>query len=205
MNQAEQIKLWARELRAIAQTGFEYGRDKFDKERYSQLLNVSSEMLSKVSDLSFDEVNAMLPVESGYATPKVAVRGLVIRDEKILMVQEIADDCWSLPGGWCDTGLSPSENIQKEIEEESGLNTNVTRLLCVFDQAKYNKSITMQHIYVHYFLCEIESGELRNSIETKNVDFFNIDELPELSTERVTQHQLKKAFSVAKTGDVYFD
>lgn len=205
MNQVEQIKLWARELRAISQTGFEYGRDEFDKERYSQLLGVSNEMLSQISNFSSAEVNSLLPVESGYATPKVAVRGLVIRDSKVLMVQEIADDCWSLPGGWCDIGLSPSENIQKEIEEESGLNTNVTRLLCVFDQAKYNKSITMQHIYVHYFLCEIESGELRNSIETKSVDFFNVDELPKLSTERVTKHQLKKAFSMAKTEDIYFD
>jgi len=205
MNQVEQIKLWARELRAISQTGFEYGRDEFDKERYSQLLGVSNEMLSQISNFSSAEVNSLLPVESGYATPKVAVRGLVIRDGKVLMVQEIADDCWSLQGGWCDIGLSPSENIQKEIGEESGLNTNVTRLLCVFDQAKYNKSITMQHIYVHYFLCEIESGELRNSIETKSVDFFNVDELPKLSTERVTKHQLKKAFSMAKTEDIYFD
>src|SRR5699024_10459031 len=108
MNQVEQIKLWARELRAISQTGFEYGRDEFDKERYAQLLGVSNEMLSQISNFSSAEVNSLLPVESGYATPKVAVRGLVIRDGKVLMVQEIADDCWSFPGGWGDIGLSPS-------------------------------------------------------------------------------------------------
>ena len=44
------------------------------------------------------------------------------------------DDKWSLPGGFCDIGLSPSENIVKEIKEESGYDVVPTKLLALLDK-----------------------------------------------------------------------
>lgn len=206
MKTSKQIKQWARELKSIAQTGLTYGKDEFDKERYEQMNELSNAMLSHISGISHDEVAHLLPIELGYATPKIAVRGLVIQDNKILMVKEIADGLWTLPGGWCDVGLTPSENIEKEIKEETGLRTRTTRLLTIFDQTKHRESETMQHIYTIYFLCEIISGELRCSIETEAVEFFTVNELPPLSRERMTEDQFDKAFLIAK-GNLppYFD
>lgn len=207
METSENIKLWARELRAIAQTGLTYGKDVFDLERYEQMNELSSRMLAHISGMSPYEIDHLLPIEEGYATPKVAVRGLVMQGNKVLMVKEVADGLWTLPGGWCDTGLTPSENIEKEIQEETGLHTRATRLLTFFDQTKHRESETMQHIYTLYFLCERISGELTSSIETEAVTYFPVNELPPLSNERMTAEQFKIALSIYENKDkgVYFD
>ncbi len=206
MNTFEQIKRWARELKAIAQTGLTYGNDVFDKERYEQMNELSNTMLTHISGIPSSEIAHLLPIEAGYATPKIAVRGLVIREQKVLMVKEVSDGLWTLPGGWCDVGLTPSENIEKEIKEETGLHTEVTRLLAIFDQTKHRESETMQHIYTIYFLCEIIGGELTSSIETEAVEFFEVDELPPLSIERMTEEQFKTALLTANNKlPVYFD
>ncbi|MEC5423466.1 NUDIX hydrolase N-terminal domain-containing protein [Virgibacillus sp. C22-A2] len=206
METAEQIKLWARDLRSIAQTGLAYGSDVFDRERYHQINETAIQMLSHISGINAEEVTELLPIETGYTTPKVAVRGVVIKNSKILMVKEAADGLWCLPGGWCDVGLSPSENIEKEIIEETGLRTKTTKLLSFFDQTKTRPSVTMQYIYTIYFKCEIISGELKNSIETNDVAFFAYNELPPLSKERITPDQIKTAIQIAEqaNGKVYF-
>lgn len=207
MDTSERIKLWAREMKSIAQTGLAYGKDVYDKERYEQMNELSHEMLSYISGMSEQEVLKTLPLEEGYMTPKMAVRGIVMKDGKILMVKESMDGLWSLPGGWCDIGLSASENIEKEIEEETGLRTKATKLLSFYDQTLHRKSVTMQHIYTVYFLCEIIDGKLRGSIETDEVDFFPVDQLPPLSLERVTKGQLDTALNIAQSDSqhVYFD
>ena len=38
--------------------------------------------------------------------PKLDGRGVVFKDNKILMVKERTDDLWSLPGGWIDINES---------------------------------------------------------------------------------------------------
>lgn len=207
MDTSEKIKLWARELRSIAQTGLTYGKDVFDQERYEQMNELSSRMLADISGMSPREIDHLLPIEEGYATPKVAVRGLVMQGNKVLMVKEVADGLWTLPGGWCDIGLTPSENIEKEVREETGLSTRATRLLAIFDQTKHRASETMQHIYTIYFLCERISGELTSSIETEAVTYFPVHELPPLSNERMTAEQFETALSIyeKKDKEIYFD
>ncbi|MBB6454607.1 ADP-ribose pyrophosphatase YjhB (NUDIX family) [Salirhabdus euzebyi] len=208
MDAAEQIKQWAKELKSVAQTGLTYGKDVFDKERYSQMHDLATTMLSYISGMSEDEVIEKLPIESGYTTPKMAVRGVVMQNGKLLMVKEAADGLWCLPGGWCDINLTPSENIEKEIEEETGLKTKAVRLIAFFDQTKKNPSVTMQHIYTVYFLCEVLSGDLKGSIETKDVGFFAVDDIPPLSSERITQEQLTIALNAVTEQNnqtVYFD
>lgn len=203
----EQIKLWAREIKAIAQTGLAYEKDVFDKERYNQMNDISVNMLSYISGIDVDEINKNLPLEMGYTTPKIAVRGIIIKNDKLLMVKEKADGLWSLPGGWCDVGITPSENVEKEIVEETGLTTKANKLLAVFDQTKRKPSVTLQYIYNIYFSCDIIGGTLKNSIETDDVGFFPINQLPPLSTERVTTRKIKLALEIATNegSEAYFD
>jgi len=40
--------------------------------------------------------------EAGYATPKVDVRAAAFIDGQVLLVREISDGGWTLPGGWAD-------------------------------------------------------------------------------------------------------
>lgn len=41
----------------------------------------------------------------GFQTPKLDVRGTIIKENKILLVQE-RNYTWSLPGGWVDVNDS---------------------------------------------------------------------------------------------------
>jgi ADP-ribose pyrophosphatase YjhB (NUDIX family) len=133
--------------------------------------------------------------EEGYATPKVDVRGVVIRDGKILLVRELLDGCWSLPGGWADVCESSSECVVREIWEESGFETRAVKLLAVYDRAKHPHVPPFPfHVYKFYFQCEITGGEARGSNETSEVAFFGRDELPELSVTRVTAEQIQRMF-----------
>jgi hypothetical protein len=45
-----------------------------------------------------------------------------------------------------------------------------------------------------FFWCEIIDGELTPSIETPEVGFFGRDELPPISTARVTEEQIQQFF-----------
>ena len=46
------------------------------------------------------ELLASFAEESGYRTPKVDVRGVVLDAERLLLVREPESDGWCLPGGW---------------------------------------------------------------------------------------------------------
>jgi len=80
----------------------------FDKERYAQVRDITSELMSLGSDSETEHIDDLFSPDGGYTTPKVEVRGVVIRNNRILLVEERSDGCWSLPGGWAEPGLSPA-------------------------------------------------------------------------------------------------
>ena len=118
---------WAKRLQAIAQNGLTYGRDHFDLERYRQVQQITAEILSASSGRDVDWINGLFDQQVGYATPKVDVRGVVFNDGQILLVKEVADQCWTLPGGWADPAESPREAVEREVYEESGFRTRATK------------------------------------------------------------------------------
>src|SRR5277367_2227274 len=111
---------WARALQALAQTGLHYAKDRFDIERYEQARAIAAAMMAAGADQPAPRILELFRQDAGYATPKVAVRGAVFRDDRVLLVRERNDDRWSLPGGWADVNLSPAECVEREIQEESG-------------------------------------------------------------------------------------
>ena len=191
---------WARSLQAISQTGLHFSKDPFDKERYQQIAKIAAEMMAHHTNLSEKQILELNAAEFGYATPKVDVRGVVFKDSKILLVQEVAD-CgrWTLPGGWADVNDTPSQAVVKEVLEESGFETQVVKLLAVYDREKQGHIPPLPiHIYKLFFLCEITGGSACAQGETSAVDFFGEYEIPELSVSRVTERQLRWIFLHAR-------
>ena len=110
---------WTRELQAIAQTGLAFVRDPYDRERYGALRALASRIMAAHTSVSAERIETLFKGETGYATPKVDVRGAVFdcRD-RLLMVRELADGGrWTLPGGWADVNLTAAENVVKEVRE----------------------------------------------------------------------------------------
>ena len=111
--------VWARELQAIAQTGLTFATSAYDRERYTTIRSLAAQMMATNSDADFGRVEALFAEQTGYATPKVDVRGAIFdEDARILLVREIADaGRWTLPGGWADVNQSPSESVIREVRE----------------------------------------------------------------------------------------
>lgn len=185
---------WAKRLQALSQAGLTFTKDEFDRERYLELQQIVKEIFERQSDLSQDEVTKLVNSEAGYPTPKMDVRGVVFRDDQLLLVKERSDSKWTLPGGFCEVGLSPSENIVKEIEEEAGFDTIPLRMLALFDMHHHGHPPLSQHYYKVFIECEIIGGEAQISSETSEVAFFSRDALPELSEFRNTLEQIHMCF-----------
>src|SRR5665647_1352007 len=104
----------AKRMQALAQSGLEYSDNKYDRDRYQQMRQLSLEIMQDFTELKMDKLVSVFASEQGYQTPKVDVRGVVFRGDQILMVRETIDGNWYLPGGWADVGLTPSEVAIKE-------------------------------------------------------------------------------------------
>jgi ADP-ribose pyrophosphatase YjhB (NUDIX family) len=199
---------WCSRLQAIAQTGLTFARDPYDIERYKQIRELSEEMLAAGSGAKIEFINDLLEKDAGYATPKIDVRAVVFRGDRLLLIREKTDGCWAPPGGWGDPGESLSENVVREVWEESGYRVRATKLLAVFDRAKHpHEPQFPYHIYKHFIRCEIIGGSATESIETDGAEFFAENALPELSNTRITSWQVHRMFEHLRNPnlDVDFD
>ncbi|WP_059174045.1 NUDIX hydrolase [Bacillus sp. FJAT-27445] len=185
---------WAKQLQSIAQAGLTYSKDVYDLERFEEIRKISVEIMSQHTSLKANIIADLFANETGYATPKVDIRAVVFRESKILMVKENTDGGWSLPGGWADIGLTPSEVAVKEVKEESGFNVKVLKLIGVLDKKCHPHPPSPYHTYKLFFQCEIIGGEAKEGIETSAVGFFSENGLPPLSIERNTKSQIQLAF-----------
>ena len=103
--------LWAREIQVTAQTGLAYTKDVYDRQRYERLQQLAAVIMAEAAGIDTQVVEGLFTEQSGYATPKVDVRGAVFKNGRILLVRERADaGRWTLPGGWADVNQSPREN-----------------------------------------------------------------------------------------------
>ena len=187
---------WADALQTIASAGLTYSRDPFDRDRFEQVRQVAAEILSRHTDLSLPAAAERLRAEPGYVTPKVDVRVAVFDGDGVLLVQEISDRRWSLPGGWADVGESPAEVAVREAREETGLEVRPVRLLAVLDMRKHSHPAQLAYVYKLFFHCQAMGGALRASAETPAVGWFRRDDLPPLSLDRVLPSQLERLFEL---------
>ena len=202
MDEQQPLELIKR-ITALSDTGLVYADDEYHRERYEELREISLQLLSIVSGRPLKLLQDFYMPVVDYPTPKVDVRGFVLNENhEILMAQERQDNKWAIPGGWADVGYSPSEMVVREIEEETGLKTSVVRLLAVYDKKCHPHPPQPYYIYKLIFFCKIERGSLKPGFDMKDVAFFPIDNLPELSQDRVLDTQLAQLYKLAMSGDM---
>jgi ADP-ribose pyrophosphatase YjhB (NUDIX family) len=185
---------WAREIQALSQTGLTFSTSNYETQRYQRLMEIAAEIVHGHSGLSKERLVADFLAKPGYATPKVDVRGAVVRDEKILLVKEHVDGRWCMPGGWADVGDGPSEMVVREVWEESGFEVVPRKVVGVYD-ANRRPPLDFYHAYKIVFMCEIVGGEARPSDETEAVEFFAFNQLPPLSSNRTNEHHLAEVLA----------
>jgi len=192
---ADQVRRTAIAMAALSQSGLFYAVNDYDTDRYRKLAALAAELLAAVTDDPAAHWELELGRETGYATPKVDVRGALVDDrERILLMRERSDNRWSLPGGWADPLDTPSRAVEREVLEETGYSARARKLVGCWDRdAQGHLPRLPFSIYKLFFLCEA-TGEVRppDALETLEIGWFGLDELPELSVGRVSARQLAR-------------
>lgn len=72
----------------------------------------------------------------------------------------------------------------------------VSRLLAIYDTNKSNPANLPVQYYKLIFTCQILSGKLETSVETSDLAYFHLTDLPVLSERRNTLQQLKECLTL---------
>lgn len=198
---------WARRIQAISQTGLEFAHNQYDIERNKKLVDIASEIIDHHSNLRSEEILEIFLNQKGYATPKLDVRTAVVKEDKLLLVKEISDGKWALPGGWADVGDVPSKAAVRETKEESGFNVEPIKVIGVYDANRNSGKLELFHAVKIIYLCKIIDGKPTPSFETPEVSFFDFGNLPPLSENRTNLRHIEhiKAHLQDSTHTTFFD
>lgn len=176
---------WSEMLSALARTGLAFTESLYERERFEEILLVAAEISAR-SSLPIDPsrlveewTKAIGHGVPGYVTPKNTVGAIVGNDDgELLLVQRADSGLWLYPTGWADVGYSPAEVAVKEVWEETGIKSEVVRLLGVNDGMRLG--FTRIPLYSTVFYLRAIGGELRpHPLECRDVGFFARDNLPE--------------------------
>ena len=189
---------WAMEIQSLAQAGLAYTNNIYDIERYERLREISAEIIEEKSNINLEKVKDLFCNETGYQTTKIDTRAVIFKDDKILLAHE-NNGTWSLPGGWCDVLESVGSNTIKEVKEETGLDVEPIKIISVQDRNKHNKPIYAYGVCKIFVLRNVISGEFVENIETTEIKYFSINEIPNnLAEEKTNREQIEMCFEAYK-------
>ncbi|MCW9042760.1 MAG: NUDIX hydrolase [Pseudopelagicola sp.] len=95
-------------------------------------------------------------------TPRLAVRALIMQDDRLLLVNAFPgdiDDLWCAPGGGVEKNASLPANLAREVWEETGLRISVGAP-CLVNE--FHNPEDGFHQVDLYFRCRIMAGTLRD-------------------------------------------
>lgn len=118
--------------------------------------------------------------------------------EKVLLTRREDNNQWCLPGGGMEPGESASETCVREVEEETGLQVTIKRLIGVYTTPHqlivYRDGNKFQLVAL-CFEAEIVGGELRLSCETTEYGYFSYQEIQKLDLLLNHMPRIEDAYS----------
>lgn len=121
----------------------------------------------------------MNEIRNGYY--RISVKALVLNDsrDKFLICEE-ESGVWELPGGGLDWGMTPQEDLPREIDEEMGLAVRkIADTPCYFitDQ-NIDKTVWFANVL---YETELESLDFTPSDECVNIRFVDKNDLKDIN------------------------
>ncbi len=136
------------------------------------------------------------------ARPVVGVGGVVIRDDRALLVRRGSEPLkgeWSIPGGTLELGETILEGVARELREETGLDVRVIELIEVFERIfPGDGQRPRYHFVILDYLCEAPEGAARPGSDVTDIAFARQEELDRYHLTPTATRVLKKAFAMAR-------
>ncbi len=128
----------------------------------------------------------------------------IIRDNKLLMVQEGKEICykqWNLPAGHVEPGENLVKATVREIKEETGYEVKITGLRRIYNYVAKSGN----HSIRFSFIGEIISGNIKfDGKEILDVKWFSLDEIDKMPDEQFrTAKIIRKIIDDIKNKKVY--
>lgn len=97
----------------------------------------------------------------------------IIFDEqgRVLLCHRRDMDMWNLPGGGMESGELPTEAVERETLEETGLQITVERLVGVYGKKDRDE-------LVFAFVSRVARGKLKTTDEADDCRYFSINAIP---------------------------
>jgi len=116
----------------------------------------------------------------------IGVFAIITDDQdRVLMSHRRDYDLWNLPGGRVEKGEVPWEALVREVDEEIGLKVEVKKLMGIYSKPQKDE-------IVFCFVCDVVSGELKESDEADRHEYFVLNDIPKNSApkqvERIKQY-----------------
>src|SRR5258707_10576137 len=145
--------------------------------------------------------------------PIVGVGGVVIEDERVLLIRRGTEPLkgqWSIPGGTLELGETLVEGAARELKEETGLEVSVLEMVELFERINFGRGAdetwtTLEerrrprfHFVIVDYLCERISGEAVGGGDVTHVEWAREDELEKISFTPTAARVILKAFSLGR-------
>ena len=190
-------------IQSIAKIGLVYSKDKYALTNYQEINDLSRELLENFMDVKLERPNYF--EKHIYPTPNVSARTVIFNEDKtkVLLVREVSSHTYSLPGGWCDLYDSPSDTARNEARQEAGVTLKDLKLVGIANRTPFVSDVSIPN-YVIVFKASIDEYLSEHEYETDDVNFFDIDNLPEIS-RKTSKEELTRFIKAAKNDEIIFD
>ena len=120
------------------------------------------------------------------------------KDGKVLLQSRGDSKKWGFPGGAIELGETPEMAAIREVKEETGLDVKVSNLFGIYTDGdmEYPNGDKAHSILIVYDL-EMIGGQLKcDNLETVELKYFGLDEMPELFCKQHEEikHDLLKRY-----------
>ena len=114
----------------------------------------------------------------------VAARALVVNDKKQILLVDIGNDYWCLPGGLMEAGETLEECAIREVYEETGYQIAIEDLFCCYEfyDARFD-SHRVEHCFMATVTHQPNTDQWKDLGEDQSVvgaQFFSLQELQKL-------------------------
>ena len=134
--------------------------------------------------------------------PLVGVGGVVIRDERTLLIRRGSaplEGEWSIPGGILELGETILEGVRRELLEETAIEVRVLDLIEVFERVTRDEAGKLKyHFVILDYLCEAVRGEAQAGSDVTDVAWARESELSKYSLTPTATRVIQKAFEIAR-------